>query len=169
MTKKEVNDDRRGEERRQNAISNRTAFILIPYSDVRSINIQLHQDSIALSILLLFSRSLPTYISIRRICAYLKDWQRWKRKEGGGNVYVRRQSTVYKIDRGIIMFVPECSVSNHLQWTQDLWSWDERMLTYLRCHDIFRPSLLPLLSIDYYRNIRFGRNSFQKKKFYWSI
>lgn len=31
-------------ERRQNGISNRTASILIPYSDAHSINIQLHQD-----------------------------------------------------------------------------------------------------------------------------
>lgn len=66
------------EERRQNAISNRTASILIPYSDARSINIQLHQDRIALSILLPFSRFLPANAhsrtfppgGSRRICAY---------------------------------------------------------------------------------------------------
>lgn len=40
----EVDDGRRGRERRQNGISNRTASILIPYSDAHSINIQLHQD-----------------------------------------------------------------------------------------------------------------------------
>lgn len=75
MTKEEVNDERRGEERRQNAISNRTASILIPYSDARSINIQLHQDRVALSILLLFSHSFSTFPPrrIRRVYAYLKD------------------------------------------------------------------------------------------------
>lgn len=44
MTKGEVNDGRKDEERRRNAISNRTASILTPYSDACSINIQLHQD-----------------------------------------------------------------------------------------------------------------------------
>lgn len=49
-------DDERGyeEKRRQNGISNWMASILIPYSDAHSINIQLHRDHVALSILLPF-------------------------------------------------------------------------------------------------------------------
>lgn len=86
MTKEKVNDGRRGEERRQNAISNRTASILMPYSDARSINIQLHQNRVALSILLPFSHSLPMNTRSRTFPLVQRVGERWKRKKRGGRV-----------------------------------------------------------------------------------
>lgn len=64
----------------------------------------------------------------------------------------RRQSTVYKVDKGIITFARFKSTSVSI----DLWSWDERILTYiLRCRDFPPSSILahfsryPRISIDH--------------------
>lgn len=108
MTKEEVNDDRKDEERRRNATSNRTAPILIPYSDACSINIQLHQDRVALSILLPFSRFLPADTRSRtfppgdrrRVCMRVSEGlakdEKGRREEA--ECMHRRRSTVYKVE-----------------------------------------------------------------------
>lgn len=68
----EVDDERGNEGRRQNGISNWMASILIPYSDAHSINIQLHRDHVALSILLPF-RILPRCTRAVRPCECVRE------------------------------------------------------------------------------------------------
>lgn len=108
---------RRGEERKQNGISNRTASILIPYSDAHSINIQLHQERVALSILLLFSLPFPPFLPPHKLAlthipaetfSYARSKGLAKDRKGRREEQkapVSAASTVYKVDSSIITFM----------------------------------------------------------------
>lgn len=83
------------------------ASILIPYSDAHSINIQLHRDHVALSILLPFPPMYARCMFVRVRSAEgngLLVEDSAKREREREREYVYQPGTVYKVDRGIIMF-----------------------------------------------------------------
>lgn len=175
--RKRLNDYRSDEERRQNAISNRTASILIPYSDARSINIQLHQDRVALSILLPFSRSLLTNTHSRPhshrnapegygVSEGLTEDGK-KRREEAECMY-RRQSTVCKVDGGIYNNVCRPRFKSTPVGI-DLWSWDANACLLTSCAVATSSALAPFPR--YLRVSRFLRVEifFMKKAFSISI
>lgn len=108
---------------------------------------------------------------------YMRIWrvgERRKKEERRGKVHVPAAEPVYKVDGGIIVFARPRLKS--IPVGIDLWSWDERILTYvLRCRDIFHPhSRLLSLSASIHQPLSghpgFGQDSCRKKgNFYFYI
>lgn len=164
MTKKEVNDYRSGGERRRNTISNWTTSILIPYSNARSINIQLHQDRVALSILFPFLHSLPanthsrTYPlgRSRRVGRRKRGGRRQNACTGGRALYAKSAKVYNNV------CAPAFQIDSNGHWSLILKR--ERMFTYISCcRDVLHPRSLPS-SMNFHQplseHFRFDREIF---------